>query len=266
MEKYWIESYGLDEAHHCRPHGNPWFVFTEIHYLPYNRNQVISIPYHANISAYANNEYEDFCDHPEAWEEWLSYTIEQRREYIRDFRRKQKLNTINGEDWANSVIARFQGLKAQHAAANMFVTFPPATVAGCDTSPTTKEENMNEFYTERQSLSRAARDAFFTKDTEAKKHFHIDPDRPKTTREALEWIAAKHYKPIDEKTLDRKLEDYEDPLNYIEFRKHAADHDGYSAARDKATKAFAAVKLDIDVLPPTEALSKVRTFESHTFH
>lgn len=260
--KYWIDKAGKHN------HGNPWFVFTVVDYHTYSHEtgaqcdkMTIGIPYHNKHSAYHNYSksnwpgYGDLEQYPEAWDEWLSYTNVQRKDHLNKFRRNTLLNTNEMIAWHKQQIA------------NAFVTFPQATTTCCDTVKTnTKEENMNEFYTERSALQTAASKAFYAKETEAMKHFHLTPDKPKTVREALEWVEKKHYKALDDKALDRRLDDYEDPLDHIEFRKHPADPDGYSAARDKTEKAYKAVRLDIDVLPPTEALGKFRTFESTVYH
>src|SRR6266852_2232951 len=89
MAKYWIEEYYGNFSH-----GNSWFVFTTVCVTEGNDrgNIIISIPYHAYATAYSNDDdCDDFNDHPEAWDEWLSYTLNQRREYVREFRRNNSL-------------------------------------------------------------------------------------------------------------------------------------------------------------------------------
>jgi hypothetical protein len=147
-----------------------------------------------------------------------------------------------------------------------FVTFPPVRIQDV-TPPQQENTEMNtEFAHERRALYDAVRRSVREQDEKARDHFHMKSYRPKTRREAFDMLAAGQYEKFSDKEMDAELMEWEDPLDGIEFRKHQAQSEKYYEFTDKLNKAHDAINLDIAVLPPTEALSKVRAFESRTLH
>lgn len=142
---------------------------------------------------------------------------------------------------------------------NQFVTFQGTPSPVAETKSNTKEDTMNEFYSERNALETAARKTYRERSEENKKKFHLTPEQPTTTREAFEWYSKGYFKKLEDKELDRKLCAYEPPFEKIEFRKHEPDQDGYAKADAQDMAAFEQDLMYIRALPPSEALTKTRT-------
>ena len=124
----------------------------------------------------------------------------------------------------------------------------------------------NEFYSERTAMAGAARKAHRSAEAELRKKFYVDADQPRTPRQVLEWLNAGHYDKLTDAELDFDHSPYDNPVYAFRFRKHEVDQAGYDAAKKKLDKHYEATTLDVQVLSPEDALSKVRTFEGTTFH
>lgn len=240
--KYWIEEVCYDCSH-----GNRWFVFTK--YTKY----IISIPYHAYVSAYLKDAEYDFAFYREAWDEWLSYTVEQRREYIREFRRKKQLS--NFEQVHKAMV--------NHAFSNMFVTFPPATVAGCDAmQPNKKENEMNEFYHERSHLETDLRKSYNQHEATLNTKHHLTGISPKSMAHVVQLIKDGKYDHADDEKQMNKEYKYDNPLYMFTFREHKADYDAHAKDTEKLQDAYRAAKLKVNTLPPAEGLKVAEAFRT----
>lgn len=107
------------------------------------------------------------------------------------------------------------------------------------------EMTTTEFRNERYALERDLSNAAIRgSELLAKKH-HMHAHQPATVREALAMVKADKYETLEDKTLDRKLEDWESPWGYIILREHPADKAAHDADYKKLEDEHRALKLAI---------------------
>jgi hypothetical protein len=237
MGKYWIEQYGSEEKQGRWDHGNPWFVCTQTdsteNYGEGPDRVIVSIPYHAKASAYANDDdCEDLCNYPEAWDEWLSYTVEHRRTYIREFRNnRSKINTLNTSPYEIRQLAA------------RFVTFSQQMNAECGAVPTTQENSMNNDAV--YHLERDLAKAYHLAQLHLQEKNHLNPHRASTVREYIAMVKADEFEPLSDKELDHKLPEYISAADRIVLRKHKADPETHAADTAKLEEAYRAANLAV---------------------
>jgi hypothetical protein len=249
MQTYWIEEFPSS-----RSHGTPWWVFTNY------EGTICSIPYHARSTAYYTKDYIDFVDYRAAWDEWIDFTIEQRRQYIREFRRNKNIYTTPFE--ARQAFAK--------QLMNSFVTFPTSMQA-CVTEPKRKKDeemSTTEFTNERRKLRDVKYQAYHQKVESLAEEFHMEPYRATSIDEYITMVKAEQFDPIDEKTRMARISRYGNPSDYIVLRKYPKDEAGCRAARAKLDKEFADLDVTIEVTPTADTLmaakAKVEFFRDHT--
>lgn len=265
MQLYWIEEIPYDCAH-----GNPWWVYTKYFDIKVQREITCTIPYHSNAYAYEERGdeenpdpgYDDLFEYEEAWGNWLSFTTEQRQEYVRTFRKNKNCSDMNEMNRSNNklevkktkvtdCVGRTpsdirQYVQMQLIAAQAFGTFSCGQVGTQNVTATEikeKETSMNNdaIYHLERDLNKAHNLA----DKHLGDKYHLQPHRAETVREYLDMIKAGEIEALDDKTLDRKLNDWELPNEWITLRKVPADQAGYTAEKEKLDEAYRAAHLAV---------------------
>lgn len=127
-----------------------------------------------------------------------------------------------------------------------------------------KEENaMTETEKQRNHLLFRVSDIHYVKAAELEKAFNLNPDKPYTDLQKVEWTEKKWYR-IEEQTdswnsSKRKVLFWEKPDN-------KPDRTGYEAAYAAMSKAIEDLRDDIQILPVAEGLAALRAFEAKKFH
>jgi hypothetical protein len=123
---------------------------------------------------------------------------------------------------------------------------------------------------QRQELRDELEGIYAVKDGELKTHFGLrDQDPPRHGKELVERIKTGEYVLLGEREFEDSDRTYYSQMTYgIRWRnpKVKVDREGYKLALEKMEKAHTSTKLDVIVLPLTEALASVRAFEEKKFH
>jgi len=183
-------------------------------------------------------------------------------------------NNITPADYVdfNAYVAAWQARWA--CVGTQFISFQESAGGGNSNTTTTqsKDENMNtEFNTERNSLKRVYKDAFYAKAADLSKEHNILPHHATSVREYISMIKDGQYDEMEDKLLDRKLSEYDDASHYISLRKHKADQKAHDATLSKIEKEGRDLDLRITIDDPKDALPKVEYFRDvtcklHTVH
>lgn len=136
--------------------------------------------------------------------------------------------------------------------------------------------NMNatvgdEHAQKRDYLRRRLSDSFDTKRVEARVHFKLDVEEPKSPKEAVERIKAGLFSFNDDYVKDNgewknKGETWRTAVDYISWRTTEADREGYDAFLETLEPAKTKAEDVIRVLDPADGLKALQEFESTTFH
>ena len=121
---------------------------------------------------------------------------------------------------------------------------------------------------QRQYLQSRLRDISYSKDSDLKAHFKMNPVKgPKSLKALVEKIKSGDFKMYSEDFSDEhEFYSTDQLLDYIRWSKDAPDIKGYEAAQAKKKDAYTKAVDTITIKSPEDGLKAVQEFEAATFH
>lgn len=102
---------------------------------------------------------------------------------------------------------------------------------------------------------------------EIDKACHINPVRPTSVAQFIDWMENKKYKISKDVDINEPEDYFSDILEAIDFRPSEPDHVKRKAAYKQVDDDYYALKLRINVLDPSEKMvDEARKFKTRTYH